>query len=214
MEHFLQRHFFCAFTKEVMNECYPFTCGKDDDMDEFFLKDVHKFSFYRFGKSYCFRSVENPKRIAAIFTVANDSIRLFDLGSSKKNKMWKEFSNREKRLSRYPGVLIGRLAVSEEYAGQGVGSDVLRFIKEWFLEDDNKTGCRVAIVDAKNNEKVLDFYQKNDFKFLFAKEIDEDLYMIQPKDEEERKERIAHPRHLDTRLMFCDLLPKELLLKH
>ena len=158
------------------------------------------------------RSVADPKQIAAIFTVANDSIRLFDLGSSKKNKMWKELSNREKRLSRYPGVLIGRLAMSERYSGQGVGSDVLHFIKEWFLEDNNKTGCRVAIVDAKNNEKVLDFYRKNEFKFLFAKEIDEDLYMMPPKDEEERKERIAHPRHLDTRLMFCDLLPKELRL--
>ena len=210
MENFLQKHFFCVYTKEVMEECYPFTCGKDDDMDEFFAKDVHRFSFYRFGKSYCFRSVDDPKQIAAVFTVANDSIRLFDLGSSKKNKMWKEFTNREKMLSRYPGVLIGRRAVSEKYAGQNVGTDVIHFIKEWFLEPNNKTGCRVAIVDAKNNEKVLGFYEKNEFKFLFPNEMDEDLYMKPPKDEDERKERLAHPRHLETRLMFCDLLPKEL----
>ena len=63
-----------------------------------------------------------------------------------------------------------------------------------------------AIVGAKNKPNVLRFYEKNGFRFLFKKEIDEDLYIKPPKDEEERKERILHPCKLNTRLMYCDLL--------
>lgn len=159
--------FLCVLTKEVIDECYLFTCGDDPDMDEFFCKDALDYTKFRMGKSYCFRLIDNPKEIIACFTVSNDSIRLFDLGSSKKNKMWKEISNREKRLSRYPGVLIGRLAVASKYANKGIGTDVIRFIKEWFVDEDNRSGCRLAIVDAKNKPNVLQFYQKKcHFKFL------------------------------------------------
>ena len=91
--------FLCVLTKEVIDECNIFTCGDDPDMDEFFSKDALDYTKFRMGKSYCFRLIDNPKEIIACFTVSNDSIRLFDLGSSKKNKMWKEISNREKRLS-------------------------------------------------------------------------------------------------------------------
>lgn len=173
-------------------------------MDEFFYQDALEYTQYRMGKSYCFRLIENPNVIVACFTVSNDSIRLFDLGSSKKNRMWKEISNREKRLSRYPGVLIGRLAVSNHFGGQGVGSEVVRFVKEWFVEDDNKSGCRLAIVDAKNEAHVLSFYEKNDFKYLFKSESDEFAYMHQHEQSNEVKP--LKEIKLNTRLMYCDLL--------
>lgn len=192
-----------VLTKEILDECERFSCG-DDDMDEFFYNDALDYTQFRMGKSYCFRLIENPRIIVACFTVSNDSIRIFDLGSSKKNRMWKEISNREKRLSRYPGILIGRLAVSAEYGGHGIGSGVVRFVKEWFAEDDNKSGCRLAIVDAKNNPYVLSFYEKNNFKFLFKSEEDEYEYMHQH--EHTNDDDTRTPQKLNTRLMYCDLL--------
>ena len=164
-----------VLNKEILDECESFSCG-DEDMDEFFYNDALTYTRFRMGKSYCFRLIENPKIIVAFFTVSNDSIRIFDLGSSKKNRMWKEISNREKRLSRYPGILIGRLAISKNYANQGFGSDVVRFVKEWFVDNDNKSGCRLAIVDAKNSKNVISFYEKNGFKCLFNTEADEYKY--------------------------------------
>ena len=80
------------------------------------------------------------------------------------------------------------------------------FIKLWFLDDSNKTGCRFAIVDAKNEPNILRFYEHNKFKTLFSREIDEDLYTKPPKDEAEQATRRQNPRKLRTRLMFCDLL--------
>lgn len=169
-------------TREVIDSCHPFTCGTDDDMDEFFRNDALDYTHFLMGKSYCFRLKDDAQTIVACFTVSNDSIRIYDLPSSRRNAMWK-ITRREKMLTRYPGVLIGRLA-----------------------EADNKTACRFAIVDAKNSPEVLRFYKRNGFTSLFPHEIDEDLYTKPPKDETDRAERRQHPRRLRTRLMFCDLL--------
>ena len=192
-------------TQEVIDSCYPFTCGTDDDMRQFLRLDALDYTHFLIGKSYCFRLQDDMQTIVACFTVSNDSIRIYDLPSSRRNAMW-NLTNREKMLTRYPGVLIGRLAVAEGFGCKGIGSDILRFIKKWFTEEDNKTACRFAIVDAKNEPEVLHFYEKNDFKPLFPREIDEDIYTKPPKDDTERTERLQHPRKLRTRLIFCDLL--------
>ena len=187
-------------TDGILSECHPFVCG-DDDMDEFFRKDALDYTRYR----YCFRMKDDTQTIVACFTVSNDSIRIYDLPSSRRNAMW-GITNREKMLTRYPGVLVGRLAVASQFSGKGIGSEVLDFIRMWFLDESNKTGCRFAIVDAKNEPDVLRFYEHNGFKPLFPREIDEDFYTKPPKDDEEREERIKNPRKLRTRLMFSDLL--------
>lgn len=206
MSFLVEKCTFEVLTKEVLEESLPFTCGEDKDMDEFFNKDALTYAQRRIGKSYCFRLEDDNKEIVACFTISNDSIRIWDLGSSKRNAMWRELTNREKLLSRFPGVLIGRLAVSEKFAGKGIGTEIIDFIKMWFLSEENKTGCRLIIVDAKNKPNVLKFYEKNGFKYLFIKEIDEDLYTRAPKNEAERTERKLHPRVLATRLMYYDLL--------
>lgn len=69
-----------------------------------------------------------------------------------KKAMW-GITNREKMLSRYPGVLFTRM---------GVGSEILDFVKMWFDALDNKTACRFIIVDAKNEPKVLCSMRKMD----------------------------------------------------
>ncbi len=92
-------------------------------------------------------------------------------------------------LSRYPGVLIGRFAVDAKFNRQGIGSQLLKFIHEWMLEDNEKMASRFLIVDAKNKPEVIDFYQKNGFKTLFTTELQEDLYTEPPLTEEEKTAR-------------------------
>ena len=41
-----------------------------------------------------------------------------------------------------------------------LGSDVLDFIKIWFIEPLNKTGCRFVIVDAYNTPQTMAFMSK------------------------------------------------------
>lgn len=194
-----------VLTGDIIRACLPFSCGGDDDMDEFFRVDALQYSKYRIGNSYCFRLISNPEQIVCCFTLSSDSIRIYDLPSSRKQTMWK-ITKREKMLSRYPGVLIGRFAVDAKFNRHGIGSQLLKFIHEWMLEDNEKMASRFLFVDTKNKPEVIDFYQKNGFKTLFTTELQEDLYTEPPLTEGEKTARTKTPRILKTRLMYKDML--------
>lgn len=171
----------------------PFYCG-NEDLDEFFHEDVARFSRNLMGKSYCFVLEDDPQTIVCAFTVSNDSIRVYDLPRSRRDHM-KHITH--KHMRRYPGVLVGRLAVDRHFARHGIGSEVLQFIKQWFISPDNKTGCRFVVVDAVNDPHVLDFYRRNGFVFLFTSDEQEFLYT---------GGKSGEPIRLATRLMYFDLM--------
>lgn len=179
-----------------------FSCG-NTDLDDFFNNEALIYKESLMGKTYCFlkkqsvnvnQNSEYKFTILAAFTVANDSLKISDLPNNRKKKMT---GKTHKHLKRYPGVLIGRLGVNKEFCGKGIGSAVLSYVKDWFSEPENKTGCRYVIVDALNSEKVLKFYLDNEFKFLFSSEKQEAEY-----ENIEMKDR-GTPK---TRLMYYDLL--------
>ena len=43
-----------------------------------------------------------------------------------------------------PAVLIGRLGISTKFQHLHIGTEVIDFIKSWFVEPYNKTGCLIA----------------------------------------------------------------------
>ena len=98
-------------------------------------------------------------------------------------------------MLRYPGVLIGRLGINVNFAHRGIGSELMEFIKSWFIDTGNKTGCRFLIVDAYNEEIPLRYYLKNGFTFLFSTESQEAENTGFDKDTK-----------LRTRLMYFDLI--------
>ena len=72
---------------------------------------------------------------------------------------------------------------------------MMDFVKDWFVADDNKTGCRYVLVDAMNSEHTLNYYERNGFKPLYPRVKDErDFYHIKEEDE------------LKTRMYYFDLL--------
>jgi GNAT superfamily N-acetyltransferase len=95
----------------------------------------------------------------------------------------------------YPAVLIGRLGVSTKFKKQGIGTELLDFIKLWFIDENNKTGCRFIVVDAYNDECVLNFYKKNGFVFMFSTEEQEKNYL-----------KVKTDYKLHTRFLYFDLV--------
>ena len=170
-----------------------FVCG-DQDIDEFFSHDCFGYAKQLLGKTYCYKSDENPRKIVCAFTLANASIRVDDLPNARKKKIETGIPH-AKSLKDYPAVLVGRLGVSYEFRSKHIGSEVLDFVKYWFVEPNNKTGCRFVIVDAYNNPTTLAFYGRNGFKTVFST------------DEQEKEYRhLEQGVHLNTRLMYFDLL--------
>ena len=70
----------------------------------------------------------------------------------------------------------------------------LKWSQSWFIDEENKTGCRFLIVDAYNCMVPLGFYQKNEFLFLFSTE-------------QQEAENLGYDmtKSLHTRLMYYDL---------
>lgn len=118
---------------------------------------------------------------------------------SKRNKLNRKIPFSKQR-SQYPAVLVAQLAVFDGFEKHNIGKEVLDFIKSWFIDPLNKTGCRYVIVDAVNNPKVLNFYQNNGFEFIFSSDEEEIQYMTKSEQVEDGEV------FRETRLMFCDLM--------
>ena len=183
---------FQALDLETIKSCDTFSCG-NDDLDEFFNKDAHYYSAQLLGKSYCFRLKENLNIIICAFTVSNSGIRVDDMPSNERDNIRKIIPE-EKHLRNYPAVLIGRLGVNIEYQRNKIGGELMNFIKAWFIDPHNKTGCRFITVDAYNNPDTIHYYQNNGFEFTFPNiKTEKEYYSIKS-------------RKLKTRTMFFDLI--------
>ena len=146
------------------------------------------------GKTYCYRLNEDPETVVCAFTLANAGIRVSDLPNARRKKIEADIPH-VKALKDYPAVLVARLGVSSKFCSRHIGSDVLEFIKIWFVEPLNKTGCRFVIVDAYNTPRAMAFYEQNGFTTVFSIEQQEKDYR-----------HITSETSLNTRLMFYDLM--------
>lgn len=186
------------YDSKVINSCQPFDCG-NSDVNDFFCNDVLNYYAELLGKTYCFTLDENPEIIICAFTISNDSIKTFNLPNARKKKVNKDIP-RQKQMKSYPAVLIGRLGVHKNYRlvndeTDRTGKQLMNFIKSWFIDGANKTGCRFIVVDSYNEIKPLKYYSNNEFIPLFSNEEQEKEYT-----------GIDSDAKLETRLFYFDLI--------
>lgn len=184
---------FKPLSSNLLSQSENFDCGHSD-LNDFFQNDATKYSEELLGKSYCFTLNENPEIIVCAFTVSNDSIKIYDLPGSRKRAVNKTIP-RVKQMRQYPAVLIGRLGVNKDFKRKGIGEELMNFIKYWFINPNNKTGCRYIAVDSYNEEIPLAYYEKNGFVKMFSSEKQEKEYFNIPED-----------RQLKTRLLSFELI--------
>ena len=198
---------FVEWSRPLIENCSDFSCTHDKDIElslihiseptrhDFFKNDFENYNNQLLGKSYGFVKANTSLELVAAFTVSNSMLPVSSLPKNIKNKINRPIPN-IKRNSQYPAVLVGQLAVFDSFAGKHIGDEILSFIKGWFIDPLNKTGCRYIIVDASNHQKVIDFYQRNGFKFIFENIADEIEYM----------KLDLEPEYKRTRLMYFDLI--------
>ncbi|MDE7154604.1 MAG: GNAT family N-acetyltransferase [Muribaculaceae bacterium] len=191
---FVENTFMVPYTEEVADYCDPFSCG-DEDLDEFFSRDVFLYEKELLGKTYCWVNRSDRRQIVAVATLSYDGIKTFTLDNPSRNAFQRQIPQ-QKRHRSYPAVLIGRLGVNKSFQGQGlnVGTQLMNALKYWFVDENNKAACRYMLVDAYNAESTLRYYIKNGFKPLY-------------KSEQSEKEAfgIAEDELLRSRVMFFDL---------
>ena len=189
---------FWRMTEAMVADCQQYSCEKDKQIDKFFHEEFSDYEYQLLGKSYCFVTSDENKIVAA-FTVANSSVKVDDMPKSKRNKLNRKIPFSKQR-SQYPAVLLAQLAVFDGFEGLNIGKEILDFVKSWFIDPLNKTGCRYLIVDAVNSPKVLQFYLNNGFDFIFASDEEEMEYVS-------RNVKVdVGEVFRETRLMIFDLM--------
>ena len=186
------------YDNEVINSCQPFDCD-NSDLNDFFRNDALNYYAELLGKTYCFTLDKNPEIIVCAFTISNDSIKTSHLPNARKKKVIRDIP-RQKQMKSYPAVLIGRLGVNKKYRyikdeTDRTGKQLMDFIKSWFIDGANKTGCRFIVVDSYNEIKPLKYYSNNEFIPLFSNEEQEKEYT-----------GIGSDAKLETRLLYFDLI--------
>jgi len=187
-----------VYNKAILENCGPFDCG-NDDLNEFFARDVLNYTSELLGKSYCFIFDDDESQIVAAFTISNDSIKTYTLPNARKKKINAEIP-RQKQMKSYPAVLIGRLGVNKDFRkitgeDKSIGDQLMDFVKSWFIDKGNKTGCRFIVVDSYNDVAPLKYYKRNGFTELFSSEAQEKEYT-----------NLSPDRDLATRLLYFDLI--------
>jgi ribosomal protein S18 acetylase RimI-like enzyme len=168
-----------------------FDCG-DADLNEFFNQDALQYKHQMLSRTYFFRQKSSGKIVCA-FSFSASSIKTADLPGSRRKKV-KEYVPREKSLKSYPGILIGRLGIATEFNGQGLGSQLIDFIKDICIVQFPDV-VRFLLVDAYNAPAVIGFYKKNDFIEVFSTE-----------EQEKEAYRQLPSEALQTRYMFFDMI--------
>ena len=147
----------------------PFDCD-DKDLNEFIFEDAKAYQSQLLAVTYL---LESYNTTIAFFSIFNDKITLEDFDSKS---LWKKLSvPYGKRKRSYPAVKLGRLAINVENQKQGIGKDILNYLKISFI-DNNKTGCRFITVDAYS--KSFGFYEKNGFEYITLKDAGEDTRLM------------------------------------
>lgn len=158
----------------------PFDC-KDADLNDFFLNDSANNDKKLLSVTFV---LEDDVKTIAFFSLLNDKISVNESTGNWWKKYIRSYFPENKQYRSYPAVKIGRIGVYYDYHSQGLGSQIMDYIKGLFLED-NKSGCRYLTVDAYNKSNTLQFYERNDFIYFKKKVL---------------------PTNNKTRLMYFDLM--------
>lgn len=148
------------FKLSATTDIKPFRCS-DNDLNEFLFDDAKHFQKELMAVTYLLEHMEQNKT-AAYFSLLADKI-IFDTSDKTAwNKLNRSIPNAKRRKS-YPAVKIGRLAVHEDYCGQGLGTFIIDNIKYAF-SNVMRLGCRFITVDALTS--AVPFYVRNGFEFI------------------------------------------------
>jgi GNAT superfamily N-acetyltransferase len=138
----------------------PFV-SEDEDLNSFLMEDAKNYSADLMAVTYLFIDKEKQQTVA-YFSLLNDKVAYDPREKGIWNRINRLIPNSKRRRS-YPSAKIARLAVARSYEREGLGSQILEYVK-YFMVTEPKIGCRFLTVDAYAN--ATPFYEKNRFQYF------------------------------------------------
>lgn len=139
----------------------PFDCG-DDDLNGFLFNDAKDYVSKNLAYTFI---IEDNNHTVAYYSLLNDKVSKSETTNASWRKMKKRFPH-QKHFNSYPAIKIGRFAVDKSYEGMGLGTKLMKLIKEKLALHKTDSAFRFLTVDAYLS--AVPFYEKNDFKMLVS----------------------------------------------
>lgn len=128
-----------------------FSCGKPS-LDNYILRNATK--DVESGACTCFVIVDEHERVIAYYTLSTDSVPLDDAPDELKKQI---------KYPHIPVILLGRLAVHDEFRGKGYGKLLIAdSLKRCLQVAKEQIGSKAVIVDPIDVE-AEQFYTKYGF---------------------------------------------------
>jgi len=131
-----------------------FSCGIEA-LDNYLKKQASQDVAKRVA--VCFVLTPDGKTVAGFYTLSQYSVDLV--------KLPEDIVRRLPKYPEVPATLLGRLAISERFKGQGLGEFLLLDVLHRSLEQSKHVASAALIVDAKD-EAAKQFYEHFDFLSL------------------------------------------------
>ncbi|MCX5861378.1 MAG: hypothetical protein NTW27_04560 [Deltaproteobacteria bacterium] len=141
---------------------YEFDCGVPE-INKFFTEEFFHYEDLLLTKTYELATEEILAETLpplAFISYCNDSAQIEkNVAKIAPKPEGKDF------LRTYPAVKITWLGVSKDSHRMGAGTDMLDITKLLFASEENRTGCRIITVDARNAQEAIGLYTKAGFVF-------------------------------------------------
>lgn len=144
---------------------YIFQCSVPD-VDEFFNGEFRDYEKIKLCKTYELlskKSLKTNDKPIAFISYCNDSIKFED---TVKEQVEIPAAQSKSYL---PAIKIVWLGTNSRLQSKGYGTHLLNITKLLFISEENRTGCRLITVDARNDERTLKFYRDNGFEYRSSK---------------------------------------------
>ena len=130
-----------------------FDCG-DEKLNNFLFEDAKPSLALRVANTFI---LVDDGRVAAYFCLLNDKVSKDEVIGSRWKKIRANFPQ-SKQFRSYPTIKIGRFAVSLDYRGRNIGTDLMDSIKAMLHAEHGRSAFRFITVDAYLS--AVPFYEK------------------------------------------------------
>jgi len=166
--------------KDVEKFIDNFSCPRDYDVETFLKKKALLFQSKNKAKTYFIltddSNMEDRTDILAYFAL---SMKVLHIPEKLSKNQRKKIDGLYNSISEIPVYLIGQIAKNESSKDKISGKEIIEFAYSYVREASTIVGGRIILIELKNNDKLIKFYENNGFVLLPNKtENEEDLLQM------------------------------------
>ena len=150
-------------TNQIKKFLKTFKCSINKDIENFLYNKAITFEKKLRARTYLLFEKKN-KKIAGYFSIAISVL----YANEVKEKILLEIGDLQTKKD-IPCLLIGQIAKADDYKDIKLGNFLMEYAIKQLEITNNIIGGRFILLDAINNEKIIDFYKS--FGFFEIEEI-------------------------------------------